>query len=70
MVVFWPDMPRPPRIDFPDAVYHVTSPGNGRDVIFWSDDDRRRLLAQLADNLPTAAVVLYAFVLMDNTAIC
>jgi hypothetical protein len=25
-------MPRPPRIDFPDAVYHVTSRGNGRAV--------------------------------------
>ena len=38
-------MARAPRIDFPDAVYHVTSRGNGRDVIFWSDDDRRRFLA-------------------------
>ena len=66
MVVFWLNMPRPPRIDFPDAVYHVTSRGNGRDVIFWSDDDRTRFLAQLADNLHTAAVLLYAFVLMDN----
>ncbi len=66
MVVFWLNMPRPPRIDFPDAVYHVTSRGNGRDVIFCSDDDRTRFLAQLADNLHTAAVLLYAFVLMDN----
>ncbi len=66
MVVFWLNMPRPPRIDFPDAVYHVTSRSNGRDVIFWSDDDRTRFLAQLADNLHTAAVLLYAFVLMDN----
>ena len=30
-------MPRPPRIDFPDAVYHVTTRGNGRTEIFWSD---------------------------------
>jgi len=59
-------MARPPRIDFPDAVYHVTSRGNGRDVIFWSDDDRQRFLAQLADNLRLAGVVLYAYVLMDN----
>jgi len=65
-MVFWPVMARPPRIDFPDAVYHVTSRGNGRDVIFWSDDDRRRFLGQLADNLHTAGVVLYAFVIMDN----
>ena len=59
-------MPRPPRIDFPDAVYHVTSRGNGRSVIFWSDADRERFLSQLADNLHVAAVVLYAYVLLDN----
>lgn len=41
-------MARPPRIDFSDAVYHVTSRGNGRADIFWSDDDRRRFLTQLA----------------------
>ena len=59
-------MPRPPRIDFPDAVYHVTSRGNGRADIFYSDDDRRRFLAQLAHHLHLCAVDLYAFVLMDN----
>ena len=59
-------MPRPPRIDFPDALYHVTSRGNGRQVIFWSDADRERFLGQLADNLRVAGAVLYAYVLMDN----
>ena len=59
-------MARPPRIDFPNAVYHVTSRGNGRGIIFWSDDDRQRFLAQLADSLHTAGVQLYAFALMDN----
>ena len=59
-------MPRPPRIDFPDALYHVTSRGNGRAVIFWSDDDRQRFLAQLAHHLQLTAVVLHAYVLMDN----
>ncbi|NLX95055.1 MAG: transposase [Rhodopirellula sp.] len=59
-------MPRPPRIDFPDAVYHVTSRGNGRADIFRSDEDRRRFLAQLAHHLYHCAVDLYAFVLMDN----
>jgi putative transposase len=57
-------MPCPPRIDFPDAIYHVTSRGNGRAVIFWSDADRQRFLAQLADSLHTAAVVPYTYVLM------
>src|SRR5271157_1116855 len=59
-------MPRPPRIDFPDAVYHVTSRGNGRADIFRSDEDRQRFLAQLAHHLRLCAVDLFAFALMDN----
>ena len=59
-------MPRPPRIDVPDAVYHVTSRGNGRADVFRSDEDRRRFLAQLAHHLHHCAVDLYAFVRMDN----
>ena len=59
-------MPRPPRIDFADALYHVTSRGNGRAEIFWSDDDRQRFLGQLSHHLQMAGVVLYAYVLMDN----
>ena len=59
-------MPRSPRIDFPDAVYYVTSRGNGRADIFWTDDDRQRFLSQLAHHLQMTGVVLYAYVLMDN----
>jgi putative transposase len=59
-------MSRPPRIDFPDAIYHVTSRGNGRADIFHSDDDRQRFLAQLAHHLHLCAVDLYAYVLMEN----
>jgi len=59
-------MPRLPRINFPDALYHVTSRGNGRARIFFDDDDRRRFLRQLRDNVDTHALMLYAFVLMDN----
>ena len=59
-------MGRSPRINFPDAVYHVTSRGNGRARIFFDDDDRRRFLQQLQDNVETHAIFLYAMVLMDN----
>jgi REP element-mobilizing transposase RayT len=59
-------MPRPPRIDFANALYHVTCRGNGRARIFLTDADRLRFLRQLRDNVQTAAVRLYAFVLMDN----
>ncbi len=59
-------MARPPRIDFPDALYHVTSRGNGRQEIFWTDDDRQRFVGQLADGVHSAAIVLYAFAMLDN----
>jgi REP element-mobilizing transposase RayT len=59
-------MARPPRIDYADALYHVTSRGNGRQQIFWTDDDRQRFLCQLADGVFSAGIVLYAFAVMDN----
>ena len=33
-------MPRPPRIQFPDAIYHVWTNGNRDDVIYEDVDDR------------------------------
>ncbi len=59
-------MARAPRLNYPDAVYHVTSRGNGRATIVCGDDDRGRFLRQLGDNVATHAVRLYAWVLMDN----
>jgi hypothetical protein len=53
-------MPRPPRIDFPDALYHVVSRGNGRAEIFWTDDDRLRFLRQRGDGIQTAGVIFPA----------
>lgn len=59
-------MPRPPRIEYEDALYHVTSRGNGRQVLFHTDEDRQRFLSQLQDNLESYGVVLHAWVLMSN----
>ena len=59
-------MPRPPRIDFPDALYHVTSRGNGRATIFHDEADCDLFLAQLANHLRLADVQLFAYVLMGN----
>ena len=59
-------MPRPPRIEFEGALYHVMARGNGRKRIFLADDDHLRFLRQLRDNLQTHDVVLHAYVLMPN----
>jgi len=50
----------------PNGLYHVTSRGNGRARIFFSDRDRLRFLDRLGDHLDAAEVELLAFVLMDN----
>lgn len=59
-------MPRPPRLEFAGALYHLMSRGNGRRRILFGDDDRLRFLRQLRDNLITYDVLLYAYILMDN----
>ena len=63
-------MPRLPRVNYPNAVYHVTARGNGRATIFFEDTDRHRFLRQLCDSLEADSVLLYAYVLMDNTSTC
>ena len=40
-------MARPLRIEFPGALYHVTSRGDRRETIFEDDDDRRMFLGTL-----------------------
>ena len=59
-------MPRPWRIRFAGAKYHVTSRGNGREAVFWNRKDEERFLEQLDEALKEDQVVLYAYVLMPN----
>ncbi len=40
-------MARPLRIEFPGAVYHLTSRGNARQRIFLNNDDRKLFLETL-----------------------
>ena len=42
-------MARPLRIEYPDAVYHITSRGNERKTIFFDEHDRLRFLSILSD---------------------
>ncbi len=59
-------MSRPLRIEFPGAVYHVTSRGDRREPIFADDEDRRRLIAIVAETLSWADARMLAYCLMGN----
>jgi putative transposase len=61
-----PAMSRPWRIQFPNAVYHVTSRGNNRQVIFRDDPDREKLLGLLDQASSRFNIHILAFCLMSN----
>lgn len=42
-------MARPPRLQIPDAIYHVTARGNERACVYRDDGDRHHFLELLAD---------------------
>ena len=59
-------MSRPIRIEFPDALYHVTSRGDRREDIFEDDEDRRAFLDTLSQVVNRFNWLCYAWCLMDN----
>jgi len=59
-------MARQWRIEYPGALYHVLSRGNGRQDIFLTDDDRGLFLDLLQEFSERFSIELYAFVLMGN----
>lgn len=59
-------MARPLRLEFPGAVYHVTSRGDRREPIFFEDGDREVFLGLLGREVQQQGWWLYAYCLMDN----
>ncbi len=59
-------MARPLRIEFPGAVYHVTSRGDGREPIFVDDADQLALLEVLGSGLDRFDASALAWCLMGN----
>jgi putative transposase len=59
-------MARPLRIEFPGAIYHVTSRGDRREPIFVDDVDRESLLAVLAAGMARFDAQVLAYCLMGN----
>jgi putative transposase len=59
-------MARPLRIEFPDAIHHITARGNERRNIFRDDIDRRMFLQLLGEAVTRFGWSLTAWVLMTN----
>lgn len=59
-------MARQWRIEFPGALYHVISRGNGLQDIFLSKEDRYLFLDLLKDLSERFNIDVFAYVLMDN----
>lgn len=59
-------MSRPLRIEYPGAVYHITSRGNAKNKIFTDDMDRETFLSVLHDVLIRYNWLCHAYCLMDN----
>ena len=59
-------MARPLRIEYPGAVYHVTSRGNARNKIFSNDQDREIFLSILGAVVKRYNWFCHAYCLTDN----
>ena len=59
-------MARPLRIEYPGAVYHVTSRGNARQSIFIDYVDRQVFLKVLGNVVEKYNWLCHAFCLLDN----
>lgn len=59
-------MPRPPRLEFSGAVYHVIARGNEQRDVFRNDADREFYLRRLAHYRDQFRFRLYAYCLMSN----
>ena len=59
-------MARPLRIEFPGAIYHVTTRGDRRETIFEDDHDRHAFLTVVGQAMERFDAVVLAYCLMDN----
>jgi putative transposase len=59
-------MARPLRIEYPGAVYHVTSRGNAGQAIFRDDEDRKTFLSTLDSVALRQGWLCHAYCLMNN----
>lgn len=59
-------MARPLRIEFPGALYHLTSRGNARQPMFLDDEDRHAFLDRLGEVIESHHWACHCYCLMTN----
>jgi putative transposase len=59
-------MARPLRLEFPGALYHLTSRGHRREDIYVDDADREKFLAILGEACARFGWTCHAYCLMGN----
>lgn len=59
-------MGRPLRIQYPGALYHITSRGNEKKKIYLDDTDRIKFLEILREYHVRYGILIHSYVLMDN----
>ncbi len=59
-------MARPVRLEFSNAIYHVTTRGGDGGDIFVDDEDRKLFLSVLEEVVSRTGWIVHAYVLMDN----
>ena len=57
-------MARPIRVEYENAVYHVTSRGNERGAIYRDDQDRTRFLETLQESVDRFGLLVHCYCLM------
>jgi len=61
-------MPRLARLDAPGVIHHVMIRGIERRKIFRNNKDRNDMMDRLADLLPAANTICYAWTFLSNHA--
>jgi REP element-mobilizing transposase RayT len=59
-------MAKPLRIEFPGAVYHITSRGNAKQNIYLDEEDKRNFLEVLSLVVERFNWLCHAYCLMEN----
>ncbi len=59
-------MARPLRIEYEDAVYHVTARGNEKRKIYFTKTDYQKFLQYIAESKKKFGILIHSYVLMGN----